>query len=156
MFLNKILTSPMCIRGVMKISYFILFYQIHLVAVASYLSSQKYIHYNLIWPLLYHCLKHLWMFTNVICSISFTAITPSKILLSTILSLVAQKSGEGGLDLGRSVTQCLAINLCRQGRESRNTAVVDKPTSMHILHRMSVSNYRFTAPQVSKNNVLDL
>lgn len=66
------------------------------------------------------------------------------------------KKWGGGLDLGRSVTQCLAINLCRQGRESRNTAVVDKPTSMHILHRMSVSNYRFTAPQVSKNNVLDL
>lgn len=71
---------------------------------------------------------------------------------------MAQKKGGGGLDLGRSVTvtQCLATNLCRQDRESSNTAVVGKPTSMHILHRMSLFNYRFTAPQVSKNIVLDL
>lgn len=48
LFLNKILGSLMYIQSVIKISYLILFYQIHLVAVPSYPYSQKYIHHNLI------------------------------------------------------------------------------------------------------------
>ena len=116
--------SPTYIRGVIKILYLILFYQIHLVAVPSYLASQKN-HHNLICLLLYHCLKHLWMSTNVICNISFTATTPSKILFSTILSFGGTKKGGGkeGLDLGRSVTvtQCLATNLRTDKAEKAGT-----------------------------------
>jgi hypothetical protein len=51
----------------------------------------------------------------------------------------------------------MATNLHTDKSEEVKTMLwLAKPIAMHIYHRMSASNYRFTAAQVSKNNVLDL
>jgi hypothetical protein len=78
------------------------------------------------------------MSTDVVCNISSTAIPPSNIILSTILS-----SGGTKKYRARSVVISNSNRMSghkfvhRQGGESRNTAVFGKLISIQIFHRMS-------------------